>query len=231
VGAGHNRARAQPHDRRGLLLVADPVYEGDDPRLTAVQHVAVAPQASDGRALIPPSRLSAPSVHRPGGSPDFGAVFAADVDQLTGLNATRDRLLALDWSKYRFIHMRRTASSMRGFLSYPRDSRLLRCERSRGRRCSRVADVSLQTLTADVAVFSACDTALGKEVLSEGLVGIGSTTLARGARAVVASLWPVSDEIGARLMTECDRDVVRRLRCSRPRPRRGHAMVVSARCR
>jgi CHAT domain-containing protein len=51
-------------------------------------------------------------------------------------------------------------------------------------------------------VFSACETALGKAVPSEGLVGIGSTVLARGARAVVASLWPVSDEIGAQLMTE-----------------------------
>ena len=29
----------------------------------------------------------------------------ADVDQLIGVNATRDRLLALDWSQYRFIHI------------------------------------------------------------------------------------------------------------------------------
>jgi CHAT domain-containing protein len=66
----------------------------------------------------------------------------------------------------------------------------------------RVADLSTRTLNADVAVFSACETALGKQVPSEGLVGIGSTVLARGARAVVASLWPVSDETGADLMTE-----------------------------
>src|SRR5205823_14244331 len=73
----------------------------------------------------------------------------------------------------------------------------------------RVSDLSLQTLEADVAVFSACDTALGKEVPSEGLIGISSTVLARGARAVVASLWPVSDEIGARLMTEFYRHLLR----------------------
>jgi CHAT domain-containing protein len=54
----------------------------------------------------------------------------------------------------------------------------------------------------DTAVLSACETALGTEVRSEGLVGMSSTMLARGARAVVASLWTVPDEIGARLMTE-----------------------------
>src|SRR5207244_11064025 len=73
----------------------------------------------------------------------------------------------------------------------------------------RVAALSLESLAADVAVLSACDTALGKHVPSEGLLGIGSTMLARGARAVVASLWPVSDEIGARLMTEFYRHLLR----------------------
>src|SRR5207244_2354676 len=29
----------------------------------------------------------------------------ADVDQLIGLDATRDRLMSLDWSAYRFIHI------------------------------------------------------------------------------------------------------------------------------
>ena len=199
-----NRARAQPHDRRGLLLVADPVYEGDDPRLTAVQHVAVAPQASDGRALDPARRGYRRLPFTAREAAQISAQFSpADVDQLTGLNATRDRLLALDWSKYRFIHI-----ATHGIVDarVPELSALILGSYDASGAvvdgAVRVADVSLQTLTADVAVFSACDTALGKEVLSEGLVGIGSTTLARGARAVVASLWPVADEIGARLMTE-----------------------------
>jgi len=77
---------------------------------------------------------------------------------------------------------------MRGFLSYPR--LILGSYDASGAVVDgavRVADVSLQTLTADVAVFSACDTALGKEVLSEGLVGIGSTTLA----GVRERSWPL----------------------------------------
>jgi CHAT domain-containing protein len=111
--------------------------------------------------------------------------------------------LALDWSKYRFIHIathgvldaRVPALSALMLGSYDASGQLVD-------GAVRVADISLQTLHAEVAVFSACETALGKEVPSEGLVGIGSTVLARGARAVVASLWPVADESSARLMTE-----------------------------
>jgi CHAT domain-containing protein len=39
-------------------------------------------------------------------------------------------------------------------------------------------------------------------------VGLESTLLARGARAVVASLWPVSDEMSAQLMTDFYRHLV-----------------------
>jgi CHAT domain-containing protein len=199
-----NRARPQPHDRRGLLLVADPVYQADDPRLTAVQHVVVTPQASARRALDPARRGYRRLPFTAQEAAQISAQFSpADVDQLTGLNATRDRLLSLDWSKYRFIHI-----ATHGIVDaqVPELSALILGSYDASGElvdgAVRVADLSLQTLTAEVAVFSACDTALGKEVLSEGLVGIGSTTLARGARAVVASLWPVADEIGARLMTE-----------------------------
>jgi CHAT domain-containing protein len=127
----------------------------------------------------------------------------SEVDELTGLDATRQRLLALDWSRYRFIHI-----ATHGIVDaqVPQLSALiLGSYDARGERVDgavRVADLALETVTADVAVFSACDTALGKQVASEGLVGVGSTMLARGARAVVASLWPVSDEMGAHLMTE-----------------------------
>lgn len=122
---------------------------------------------------------------------------------MTGVDATRERLLALDWSQYRFIHI-----ATHGIVDaqVPElSSLILGSYDARGKvrdRAVRVADLSLQTLKADVAVLSACETALGAEVRSEGLVGLSSTLLARGAYAVVASLWPVPDEVSARLMTE-----------------------------
>jgi CHAT domain-containing protein len=197
-----NEARAPPRDAR-LLLVADPVYQADDPRLAGLHHATMM-QASTGFALDPAQRGYRRLAFTAQEAAQIAAEFpAADVDQLVGLNATRQRLLALDWAKYRFIHIA-THGSVDA--KVPQLSALiLGSYDERGDFVDgsvRVADLALQTLTAEVVVFSACDTALGKQVLSEGLIGIGSTTLARGAHAVVASLWPVSDEIGARLMTE-----------------------------
>jgi len=196
--------RADPRERRGLLLVADPVYQADDPRLAALGKRAPTTQASTRRALDPARRDYRRLAFTAEEAAQILAEFPpAEVDQLVGLNATRERLLSLDWSKYRFIHI-----ATHGIVDaqVPQLSALILGSYDASGNvvdgAVRVADLSLQTLKADVAVFSACDTALGRQVPSEGLVGISSTVLARGARAVVASLWPVSDEIGARLMTE-----------------------------
>src|SRR4030095_1523864 len=48
-------------------------------------------------------------------------------------------------------------------------------------------------LEADLVVLSACQTALGKEIKGEGLVGLTRGFMYAGARGVVASVWKVSD--------------------------------------
>jgi CHAT domain-containing protein len=199
-----NRGRPTLHEQRKILLVADPVYQVDDPRLAPARSTRSAAQASLD-AVPEPShrdyqRLRFSAEEAAGISAQFPP---ADVDELIGVDATRERLLALDWSQYRFIHI-----AAHGIVDaqVPELSALvLGSYDARGEvadHAVRVADMSLQTLTAEVAVLSACETALGTEVRGEGLVGMSSTMLARGARAVVASLWPVPDEIGAQMMTE-----------------------------
>lgn len=204
-------ARARRHGGRALLLVADPVYQKDDPRLAAIPRPTASstPQAqhSPQEARSQYQRLPFTAQE----AREIAAQFApSDVEELVGLDATRDRLLSLDWSRYRFIHI---ATHGVADAQVPQLSALILGSYDRTGRAVdgavRLADLSLLSLSADVAVLSACDTALGKEVPSEGLVGIGSTMLARGAGAVVASLWPVSDEIGARLMTEFYRHLLR----------------------
>jgi CHAT domain-containing protein len=55
-------------------------------------------------------------------------------------------------------------------------------------------------LSADLVVLSACQSALGKEIAGEGLVGLTRGFMYAGARRVIASLWQVSDSATAELM-------------------------------
>ncbi|HSG40879.1 MAG TPA: CHAT domain-containing protein, partial [Thermoanaerobaculia bacterium] len=55
-------------------------------------------------------------------------------------------------------------------------------------------------LDADLVTLSACDTALGREMGGEGLVGLTRAFQYAGARSVLASLWGVSDRSTADLM-------------------------------
>ena len=55
-------------------------------------------------------------------------------------------------------------------------------------------------LPADVVVLSACQTALGKEVRGEGLVGLTRGFMYAGAARVATSLWQVNDAATAELM-------------------------------
>lgn len=55
-------------------------------------------------------------------------------------------------------------------------------------------------LPVDLVVLSACETALGKEVPSEGLVGLTRGFMYAGALQVMASLWKIDDARTADLM-------------------------------
>ncbi len=55
-------------------------------------------------------------------------------------------------------------------------------------------------LDADLVTLSACDTALGKEMGGEGLVGLTRAFQFAGARTVLASLWSISDDSTAGFM-------------------------------
>jgi CHAT domain-containing protein/Tfp pilus assembly protein PilF len=60
-------------------------------------------------------------------------------------------------------------------------------------------------LDADLVVLSACDSALGRELSGEGLIGLTRAFQYAGARSVVASLWSVADQVTAELMARFHR--------------------------
>jgi CHAT domain-containing protein len=61
-------------------------------------------------------------------------------------------------------------------------------------------DVYNLNLSSDMIVLSACQTALGKEVRGEGLIGLSRGFLYAGSNRIVASLWKVDDSATAEFM-------------------------------
>ena len=61
-------------------------------------------------------------------------------------------------------------------------------------------DLMGRRFNARTVVLSACETALGRDIGGEGLFSLRYVVLARGAHAVVASLWAVPDRSTSTLM-------------------------------
>jgi CHAT domain-containing protein/Flp pilus assembly protein TadD len=64
----------------------------------------------------------------------------------------------------------------------------------------RVNDIYNLELPAELVVLSACQTALGKEIKGEGLIGLTRGFMYAGAVRIVAALWKVNDKASAELM-------------------------------
>ncbi len=195
-----------------MLLVADPVYSADDPRLPHARPPHALDRLSDIlhlRSGVDPATLER-LVSSARESEQIRALPGLRrVDVLEGFDATRAKVLAQHLAQYRFIHI-----ASHGFIDseIPQLSALILGRWDRNGRVDdqyvRAGDLLSRTFNAEVVVLSACDTALGRHVASEGLVGLHYAALARGARSVVASLWPVSDAIAANLMTDMYRYIM-----------------------
>ena len=61
-------------------------------------------------------------------------------------------------------------------------------------------DIYNLDLSSDLVVFSACQTALGKDVRGEGLIGMSRGFFYAGSNRIVASLWKVDDSATAEFM-------------------------------
>lgn len=119
----------------------------------------------------------------------------------TRYDANRERLLSMDFSKYAILHF-----ATHGFLDPRRpefSGLLLSTVDEQGKELKgfvALRDVYSLRAPVDLVVMSACQTALGKDVRGEGLVGLTRGFMYAGATTVVASLWKVDDEATAELM-------------------------------
>jgi CHAT domain-containing protein len=204
--------QAEPADIRHkagkqVLLVADPVYQSTDTRLaTGPAFTADAAPLTGARSLQVRGMARLGALERlPATAAEAQAIASLwpdnQVDRLEGFSATREKFLASPLDAYRYIHV-----AAHGLVDteIPQLSALVLSTRDRqGRQIEgRVlaADFITARLGAEVVVLSACDTALGKNITGEGLIGLRYVILARGAKSVVASLWSVPDQISAQLM-------------------------------
>jgi CHAT domain-containing protein/Tfp pilus assembly protein PilF len=92
---------------------------------------------------------------------------------------------------------------------FPENSALVFAERGSSHGLLQVYEIFNLKLSADLAVLSACQTALGKEVTGEGLVGLTRAFFYAGVPSLVVSLWNVVDGSTPDLMVDFYKDLDR----------------------
>lgn len=200
------------HSQNSVAVLADPVFEMDDPRIAlayrrlppqkvktigAELHLALRDvgllELSSGIPRLPATRQEAEAIISL--APPGTAVQAVDF-QASMATATSSEI-----ATYRIVHF-----ATHGLLDAERPGLsgiILSLVDEHGRSQNgylRVHDIYNLKLSADLVVLSACNSGLGKEIRGEGLVGLVRGFMYAGAARVVATLWKVDDEATSEFM-------------------------------
>ncbi|HEY0789085.1 MAG TPA: CHAT domain-containing protein, partial [Thermoanaerobaculia bacterium] len=186
-----------------VAVFADPVFSSDDPRLTGRAQIAARnePVTRDEQRRLPNGFLPRLRFSRKEAEAIAAAAKAATFEALD-FDASKETLAATPLRDYPIIHF-----ATHGALDteHPELSGLvLSLFDAKGRKRDgflRLHEIYNLDLDAELVVLSACETALGKEVHGEGLIGITRGFMYAGAERVVSSIWKVDDRASARMMT------------------------------
>jgi CHAT domain-containing protein len=205
--AGRNRVAGT------LAILADPVFQRSDPRVSARPSPATPDPSAAGATARGPVRVRNNFARLPFSREEANGIAAlarpGKVFKATDFQASRDTVLGGALAGYRFVHfathgmLDSDRPSLSGLVlslvdegGAPRDGYL------------RLHDIYNLRLGAELVVLSACQTALGKEIRGEGLVGLARAFMYAGTPRVVASLWEVSDLATAELMKRFYRGIL-----------------------
>ncbi|MCT7958531.1 CHAT domain-containing protein, partial [Laspinema palackyanum] len=190
-----------------VALIADPVFELDDRRVTGQTAVKTSDlgrivvnrsaETIIGRPIpaLPGTRQEAEAILAlvPGG----GAMSAFDFD------ASRATVTNTDLTQYQMVHF-----ATHGFVSSSNPELsgvVLSLVDEQGNGVDgflRLHDIFNLQLNAQVVVLSACQTGLGDSIRGEGLVGLTRGFMYAGTPRLVVSLWSVDDNATAVLMSK-----------------------------
>ena len=191
-----------------LAVFADPVFSNNDPRVATARlaHAARDEKTTGADAVRSASEVGLGDLRRLRFS-------RQEADEITRLANNTLKLEAVDFqanrtlatspelSQYRIVHF-----ATHGLINntHPELSGVvLSLVDETGRPQNgflRLYDLYNLKLSADLVVLSACQTALGKEIRGEGLIGLTRGFMYAGAPRVVASLWQIDDRATAEFM-------------------------------
>jgi CHAT domain-containing protein/predicted negative regulator of RcsB-dependent stress response len=196
--------RPQPADE--VTVFADPVFEPPGKPIPAsVSSSSGSPRSRELTRALRDLRDSQWIPNLPGSRNE-----ALAIQQITGLartrlvmgyEANREAIMGSSIARQRIIHF-----ATHGMMDtrHPEMSGLvLSMFNKRGEAQDgylRLSDIYNLKLSADLVVLSSCESALGKDLGSEGINGLPRAFLYAGARSVIASLWKVDDEATVPLM-------------------------------
>jgi CHAT domain-containing protein len=213
------KLRTQPPSKT-IAIFADPVFSADDPRVVRhAEHVdsATGPGSPDAATMLQRSATES-------GTPTFYRLRYSrlEADAIASLVPPEQRLEALDFeanraaalsrdiTRFRFLHF-----ATHGVLDsvHPELSGLVFSavdeQGTPQDAMVRLHEIFQMSLRADLVVLSACQTAVGREIRGEGLVGLTRGFMYAGARRVVATLWNVNDRATAEFMMRFYEGVLR----------------------
>lgn len=194
------RAPAQPPATRWLAVFADPVFDPRDPRVGA--SMATATVIGEGeRSMDPDAGLERLPATRREAEAIAALAPSGEAWMVLDFEANRSAVLDGGLGRFRVIHFAThgVIDGRRPQLAGLMLSQVDATGRQRDGLLS-LHDVYSLRLSAELVVLSGCETALGRELRSEGLVGLTRGFMYAGVPRVVASRWRAQDRVTAELM-------------------------------